>query len=428
MAERPKLIVPQTPHVVSELFPSIFPLFKTVGVVIVGIVPENKSRMTRERLEDGNGGGNSNGDDGWPCHCQGGRLLVLMGPMGLATESGVPAHDPQTGLRMVMDEAMYSAQKWALGFYERQRAINAHIHMLRYDSDGKGAPSATSLPRMPVDTADPAESVALRPGKAHTFPETGYSWRQVPDVIRSLDHTLPDCCCFFTEVLLICHGEQGANGTFVTETLPKVMAGRPVEKFVFWSCRSSRHFSPSEPNNLYQMTAWVFRPRACPCGCECAVCKAFDPDCKKRHCPDGKKATTILTSGALNGVPVPLGLNADSKTNPFASPDGRVRVITIQPDGTTPASQQVTADLSPANHEVEVFGGAKTAADPTITPADAANPNPGAEAEYRRKALKDCGVKEPPHAYKGYSGPTVNLCDCLPQEGCLLGDTCSGPD
>lgn len=401
--------------------------------------------MTRTDDDSGNGngnGGNGNGgangakggvaraDNGWDCHCQGSRLLVLMGPMGFKTESGsgVITHDAATGLRLVMDEAMYVAQKWALSFYQQQRAAKAHIHMLRYDSDGPGAPSATSTPKLPVDQAGPQEDVALAPGKAKTFPQTPYSWRPVNEPIRSLDHTLPDCCCFFTEVMLICHGHQGAIGSFVTETLARIMAGRPAEKFVLWSCKSSLLFSPNEADHLYQKMAWVFRPRACPCGCDCQVCKAFDPDCKKRHCPDGTKPTTILTSGAFHGTPVGLGLNPDSTTNPFTSPDGRLRVITIQPDGTTAPDHQVTADLSPANQEVDVFGGAKTAEDATLTPSGAANPNPGAEATYRRTTLKDSSVEPPRNPYQGYSGPTLNPCDCDPTDGCLLGDACSGPD
>jgi hypothetical protein len=283
-------------------------------------------------------------DDGEPvCHCQGSRLLVLLGE-----------------------------------FYAAQRANGAHIHMLGYDAPS-GDPNNVHRPMMPQKAAGAAETVLLN-GNATQLAATEWSW-SVEDK-DFLDTTIPSCCCFFAEVMVVFHGHQAGAYRFIEKSLRRVLAGRPVEKLVLWTCTSSDRFSPAQTNDAYQHIAWLVRPKECGCGCLVDRCHAFDPDCKPRHCPDGKTPTTILTSGEANGKAVRLGLDP-KKPNPLSSPDGRLRQITVQPDGTTAAGEQVTAQMGQAG--ATFFDALTCGADPTLVPGGVVGqPDPAAVKKYWR--------------------------------------------
>ena len=107
-------------------------------------------------------------DDELSCHCQGSRLLVLLGPLKKKTDSfDCPLHDSTSGAYLVEDATMYVAQHWALDFYAAQRAKGAHIHMLGYDAPS-GAPNNVHRPMVPTQVPSPAETVLLN-GKVSTL-------------------------------------------------------------------------------------------------------------------------------------------------------------------------------------------------------------------------------------------------------------------
>ena len=319
-----------------------------------------------------------------------------------------------SGAYLVEDATMYVAQHWALQFYAAQRNKGAHIHALRFDA-GSGAPSRVNRPKVIGTTPTPAERVDLN-GQDVTLAATPGSWEE--KAAPKLELLMPNCCCFFTEVMLFCHGHQAGAFHFITDSLREILAGRPVEKFVFWSCRSSRLYGPSS-GDFYYKVAGVFRPRSCGCGCDMDVCNAFDQDGVKRHCPDGKHPSRILASGHLNGKAVPLGIDPSSA----GSPDGRLRDITIQPDGSTAAGAQVTAAMGPAGEVV--FDGLTCGTDPSLVPAGGGPPNPQAVKDYNNQVLKasklDKGRDQP------YKGPTTTLSGCHPADGCLKGGTFNPP-
>jgi hypothetical protein len=373
--------------------------------------------MQDERDEPPAEGG---GDSTTYCHCQGGRLLVLFGPLGYQMGRGIQT-EISTGNRIVADEAMFNAQNWALGFYESQRRAGKHIHMLRYDAPASGAPNAPLQPDVPVSDPTSAETVAVGDGGHQDMP--GWNWSWQPKSVPNLNQTLPNCCCFLTEVLLICHGGQGADVTFMTDTLASVIGGRPVERFVFWSCRSGRLFMPGD--QAYQRICGVFRPSKCQCLCDVQVCNAFDPDGAQRHCPDGTKSTTIITSGQFNGRPTPVGLRQSTRpaaANPFVTPDGKVRIITVAPDNDPPSNDQATATIGPDGSPVPslpIFGGAGI--DPPVPPPpeDAA-----ATADEIAHMSRSSAVQ---HRKIFYHGAFVHRGQCRAADGCIVGQTMSEP-
>jgi hypothetical protein len=381
----------------------------------LAFAPNREKNMTEQQQQDTQ-------DDEPACHCQGSRLLVLLGPLKKSTESDHLIKDPATGAYAVDDATMYLAQHWALDFYAAQRTKRAHIHMLGYDAPS-GDPNNVHRPMVPKHAAGPAESVMLH-GKATPLGATEWSWDVVDE--DYLDTTIPSCCCFFAEVMVIFHGHQAGAYNFIENSLSQVLAGRPIERLVLWTCSSSERFSPAQSNGAYQHIAWLVRPKECGCSCLVDRCHAFDPDCGARHCPDGKTPTTIFTSGEVNGETVKLGLDP-AKPNPLSSPDGHLREITVQPDGTTAAGQQVTAKMGPAG--TTFFDGLTCGADPTLLGAGGpGQPDAKAVQKYADKNLKPSGVKPSSGKEQGYVGPDTEGTRCDPALGCMTGADCNGPE
>jgi hypothetical protein len=312
------------------------------------------------------------------------------------------------------------AQNWALGFYEAQLKANAHIHLIAFNvSDSATGGSILQDPYLPDATKSPAEKVIGKntsgwptldlPARDHTFTPH-------PEKTK-LENFFGKCCCFFTEVMLICHGDQNGEVNFILEDrLPKVIGGRPVEKFVLWSCTSSERFAPINGDHFYERLAYQFRPKTCRCGCDVTNCNAFDPNGIKRHCPDGKKATHILTSGGFQGKAAPLGLDLNSSTNSLTSPDGKLRDITIE------ASGDITAQMTPTT-VANVFGGNGTAADQKLAPSP---PDPAGEQKFEMKICKASKVVQ----YKlpeDYHGPERDQQQCSAQLGCMPGGASNPP-
>jgi hypothetical protein len=369
------------------------------------------------------GSGGDRGDEPH-CHCQGGRLLVLFGPVDYKEGRTGPIIESGTGNHFPADQAMFNAQNWALGFYQSQRNAGKHIHMLGYDANRSGAPNSVHRPMIPIQAATPGETIALENGGHQVMPGWNWKWQPSPRIAK-LENTLPKCCCFLTEVLLICHGGQGADVSFITETLAKVIAGRPVERFVFWSCESGKLFMPGDLE--YQALCGTFRPRMCKCGCTAGACNAFGPDGEHRHCPDGTQSTSIVTSGQFEGKPTRVGLRPSTKpqaANPFTTPDGQVRTITVAPDKNPPANDQATATVGPVGApppSVPIFGGEGTSVSPPV-PAPPPNPAAAARLIARMQRASKVGGKQVP-----YDGPSLLRAQCKPSEGCLTEGGSSPP-
>ena len=226
--------------------------------------------------------------------------------------------------------------------------------------------------------------------------------------------------------MIVFHGHQAGAYRFIETSLQKVLAGRPVEKLVLWTCTSSDRFSPALNNKAYARIAWLVRPKECGCGCLVDSCHAFDPDCQPRHCPDGKTPTTILTSGETNGKAERLGLDPN-KPKPLSSPDGRLRQITVLPDGTTAAGAQIVAQMGQAG--AEFFDALTCGIDPTLLPGGAvAQPDPAAIKKYADKNLIPSAVEKIPSREQTYVGPDTEGTRCDPALGCMTGAGCNGPD
>ena len=188
-------------------------------------------------------------------------MLVLVGPI---KRGGRYA----TGAYKVADVPMYVAQHWALTFYGKQRSRNAHIHLLGYDAP-VGAVNNASEPDTPTHTRHTAEEIVAKHhvdeqgdtviDETKELAATDWSWET--STRNPLTTTIPSCCCFFAEVMVIFHGGQPGGYTFLTNAFRKVLAGRPVERLVLWCCESSKQFSPSgDMSDHYTKLAWLVRP------------------------------------------------------------------------------------------------------------------------------------------------------------------------
>src|SRR2546428_308064 len=77
------------------------------------------------------------------CHCQGGRLLVVLGPVDAYTKTLPDGRK----VRTTQNKAMYVAQSWALGVYEAERDAGHHCHVLVYAAPA-GNPGDMHSPRV----------------------------------------------------------------------------------------------------------------------------------------------------------------------------------------------------------------------------------------------------------------------------------------
>jgi hypothetical protein len=132
-----------------------------------------------------------------------------------------------------------------------------------------------------------------------------------------------------------------------------------------------------------------------------------------------------FTSGEANGKAVRLGIDP-SAVNPLTSPDGRLREITIQPDGTTASGDQVTAAMGTAGQTF--FDALSCGTDPTLVPAGIGQPDPAAVKRYRDTTLKPAPTKPIPGKKHDYVGPDTEGSRCDPALGCLTGASCNGPE
>ncbi|KAF0243901.1 MAG: hypothetical protein FD180_2982 [Planctomycetota bacterium] len=191
-------------------------------------------------------------------------------------------------------------------------------------------------------------------------------------------------CHKWHEILFIYHGGSGAFEAVAAQFARMIKT--PVRKIVFWSCWgadrisvTSREFNALKDHLMSSRCNCPGRrppvpvPPAAHVHSTCTVCP-LEPD----HCP--YEGTTIITAGTLTvdarvrdsdppgsrdrTITVPLGI--DFRPDPahpgaghwvFTSPNRRVRVITISPEGVVTESEQEGGT---------VFGGAPLESEPRL--------------------------------------------------------------
>lgn len=249
-------------------------------------------------------------------HCQGGRLLVIVGDFA----------NPMIQISL----------RWA----ETLQAQDHHLHLLAYPTGGSNKDAAWSIPHVPP----PAGYVPRRASDIWPRYRTGDRDRNLSDLVASWRD-----CCYFEEVMFMFHGGQSGAFRGLIENLPKMLEGRPVRKFVLWSCESTDDFYPGRGGaggeRNYRNIAHLVRPRACPCACRDGVCTARGPRGERATCPTAQEPSTILASALVNGKAAKLGLSPHD-TQPLTTPTGELRRITVTPDG------EVRAEIAPAGTPV----------------------------------------------------------------------------
>ena len=278
------------------------------------------------------GGGTIEIDDGAPHelhHCQGGRMIVVLGS-------------------------------------ERDRTINATLaavaglnsgsHALKvwFRSNPQGEPSVEN-PFVPDASGNWARFKVPDPGKPGSEKEgrTGQ---------------LAQGLCCIDELMVIFHGHQTGGWKQLMKGLPDLLGDRPVRKVVVWSCRSSESFFPHSiqfPRKRYEKFCYLVGPRPCPCGCDPAACRGRDADDRPSVCPTADSPVTILTAAYWTDPKdvkraTRLGLNPGAPpAGLFTTPaDGKLREITVTTSGA------ITARVVDAPSTI--FGSAGIARDPAL--------------------------------------------------------------
>ncbi|MFN8614060.1 MAG: IPT/TIG domain-containing protein [Vulcanimicrobiota bacterium] len=262
-----------------------------------------------------------------PCHCEGSRLIVLLGdgknPTDVASENYAK--------ELVRQSYRDSPHP---GVIRRRN----HLHVVHYQANGSKV--NWNAPREASPTFV-RESEVFREGHKPSDQEVKSIGSVKSVVWSSSRETLPHCCCYFDEVLLMFHGPPIRSGLFadLEVNLPKLLQGRPARKVVFWCCQSGREFYPKQKDTpgVYERLLGQLRSRDCPCRCEPSKCQGLDADFKPAPCPRGSDSVTVLAGGSVlirgQQVPVDVGLTQIPPTVRFSTPDGRLRKITIKSDG-----------------------------------------------------------------------------------------------
>lgn len=284
-------------------------------------------------LAGGGGGENVDNPEKEAHHCQGGRLILIIGDFKNTT--------------------IAAALKWAQGLEA------GHVHRVAYDTHGAGNDPTMAAPFVPG--AAGWSRFEKAPGKQGDLRDLLATWHD---------------CCYFDEVLVMFHGHQVGGWNSLIKYMPLILDNRPVRKLVLWSCESTDKFAPGlggdQAAKNYRQICGLVRPKDCPCDCKAGACKARNADGGTRaasgpiECPTAQDSVTVLASGFVTRggkrYSAKLGLDPDSKTAPFLSPDGSLRKITIAPGGA------ITSDIA-ANPDAvgPVFDGKGLRSDDTLT-------------------------------------------------------------
>ncbi len=308
-------------------------------------------------------------------HCQGGRLLVIVGDFANPT--------------------IQASLRWA----ETLQARDHHLHLLAYPTGGSNKDASWSIPHVPP----PAGFVPTRASDIWPRYRSGDRNGNLPDLVA----TWRDCC-YFEEVMFMFHGGQSGAFRGLIENLPKMLEGRPVRKFVLWSCESTDAFYPGRGGaggeRNYRNIAHLVRPRACPCACRAGVCSARGPRGERTTCPTADQPSVILASALVDGKAAKLGL-APGNAQPLTTPTGELRRITVAPTG------EVTAEIMPEG--TPVFAGLRSRADREL--AAGSNTRVDVDRILQPVTAQAPRGTNPARDPNPYSGPRC----CANGEGCI---------
>lgn len=307
------------------------------------------------------------------CHCQGGRLLIVIGDRD--------------------DRTIRAAQNWAMYHFRRDLtlvppasrgaaptiSLHPHLHILRYGTNDRG-------PIMTRPRVGEARVARVTDRYGETRAQLAAEWSEERELSREDQRRLlPADCCHLDEVMIMFHGHQDGVYEGLIEYLPYVLNGRPARRAVIWSCQSGERFFPkqadADPPGVYERLLGILRPRNCPCGCDPAHCRAIDADGRPSTCPSERESVTVLTAGFYvhpndrdrARVPVNLEINLEEYENGeprtldgvLSSPDGSLRQITVHPDGGVAAT---TTSVRADGLGVQVFGPIRAGANGHLPP------------------------------------------------------------
>lgn len=321
-----------------------------------------------------------------PCHCQGGRLLIIVGAFdGKDPENS----DPKKGSKS--DPTIAASLKWARELAARE---GRHIHAVGYRAESENDSPLMGSPYL------------LQTGEWKRFTK-GRKTMGGKGLSRGLAKEWGDCC-YFDEVMIMLHGGQNAWPQLITH-LPLLLDQKPVKKLVIWTCRSSRKFFPTDggEQKFYQRVLGIVAPKSCPCQCDGARCVARDADGGGRlQCPSARDKVTVFASYMVEEKSVKLGLDPrDTERRTLTSPDGRLREITVHPDG------KITARaVDAAAQRIELFAGERVKPDANLLTGKS-------DRLDGTKLLGDSKTVPPSKTKEAYSGPKC----CSEKEGCQRG-------
>jgi hypothetical protein len=313
-----------------------------------------------------------------PCHCQGGRLAIIIG------ESD--------------DAAIRAALNWAAA------SSLAHMRSVYFEERRGSSPSLTR-PQVSPGAAD-KRWLQFQEGKQD-------------QAIERLVATYREFC-FYDEVVIFAHGGQVSLYNKLAKFLPRFL-DRPVKKLVLWICGGgweSFVFTDDDRRKHFEKICHLVRPPLfCPCGCFHARCDARSADGRTTKCPDPDTPTVVLSAGYYRSdgmtVPSKLGLDPARPDQPFTAPDARLIATTVTWDGVNEAR------IEPRATQNGSVLGIRVRSDDRLKeqkPPKYAGFDPGI-------TIVDKKITNPETAltpdYSSYSGPRVNSEFCPARDGCL---------
>jgi hypothetical protein len=297
-------------------------------------------------------------------HCAAGRLIVVIGDFKNPT------------IAAAIDWARKEAAK-----------KDSHVHVVIYKKPPSGTPSFDA-PYLP------GEKEPFRFGK-----KGGGGGN------RDLAAQEWNDCCFFSQVILLFHGNDFSWPVFVDQ-LPGILNGRVARQVTLWSCESTDQFFPKSSKGsqkAYGNIGWTLRPRACPCECDPAMAAH-----KGAACPTAADAVTIYASAGFRGKASKLEIDPNG-ASPLKSPSGTMRKISIAADGSMTTTETAASDPP------DVFDGFKVGASGKL-------PDANAEKYDKEKFEADARVDSFEGSKKNFPVPEVKYNGphaCPNKEGCL---------
>lgn len=231
-------------------------------------------------------------------------------------------------------------------------------------------------------------------------------------------------CCFLEEVIVLSHGSKASShiAKRVIKMLPELTGGRRIRKLTLWLCSTSHYLHPDAVGQFrtyYSELCELMAPRRCPCNCEPGLCQNVCEDPEGKHpngykCPGADDPGTIYMAawhqqkkGGKNKTHASkLYINPDDPTNPLASPNGSIRVVTVS--STKDGGWTATTDVK---HGINVFGDIEV------------DEQEDYEGDHKKSSsvIVDVAAREKQiHGKKSKPSPYTGSLRCPGGEGCII--------